>query len=409
MKICIAQISSKKEKVLENIQSHIRLVRRAIKYDADLIIFPELSITGYEPKLAQKYALDEENEFFIEFQELANKSNIYIGVGMPTIAVNGIKISTLIFQPNKERIVYSKQLLHEDEIPYFVNGNKQSILTIKDKKVALGICYETLQKEHFLRAYNEGIDIYIASVAKSSEAVDKAHKHYSSLASEFNKPILMSNCVGYCDDFMSIGKSAVWNQKGEVITQLDSSNEGLLLYDYKTNQTEKEQLKIENGVLSDIDNIFKIYKNAKIVLDNRKIFQWTNNYPSLNIIENDLKKDCLFVLKNADKIIGSICINEEHELEYEKINWKFNTSRILVIHRLVIEPNHQSRGYATILMNFAENYAKEKSYNSIRLDAYSRNHQVIEFYKKRKYIVRGEIFFKEREHPFYAMEKEIIK
>lgn len=60
-------------------------------------------------------------------------------------------------------------------------------------------------------------------------------------------------------------------------------------------------------------------------------------------------------------------------------------------------------------MNFAENYAKEKSYNSIRLDAYSRNHQVIEFYKKRKYIVRGEIFFKEREHPFYAMEKEIIK
>ncbi|MEZ5022089.1 MAG: GNAT family N-acetyltransferase [Chitinophagales bacterium] len=96
------------------------------------------------------------------------------------------------------------------------------------------------------------------------------------------------------------------------------------------------------------------------------------------------------------------------EAEYQKVDWKCNDSKVLVIHRLVVNPKHQKQGYAKLLMDFAEDFATNNGYSSIRLDAYSENKAVIEFYQKRNYIQRGNVNFPGREHPFYCMEKEVI-
>ena len=80
---------------------------------------------------------------------------------------------------------------------------------------------------------------------------------------------------------------------------------------------------------------------------------------------------------------------------------------MLVIHRLVINPKHQKHGYARILMDFAEDFAKNNDYTSIRLDAYIPNERVIAFYKKRNYHISGKVFFPGRDQPFYCMEKLI--
>lgn len=243
MKICIVQTKSVKGKIQENINNHLEWVERAINFNSDLIIFPELSITNYEPKLAKEYAWDIENSIFNPFQELSDSNNITIGIGVPIKVSDGINISMLIFQPKKKRVVYSKQLLHSDELLYFVSGNEQTILNIEGNKIAIGICYETLQREHFVNAYQKGSDIYIASVAKSKGGIEKAFKHFQQIAKEFNIPILLSNCVGYCDNFMSVGQSAVWNKDGLLIEQLDSQNQGIIIYDTETILTKSEQLK----------------------------------------------------------------------------------------------------------------------------------------------------------------------
>src|SRR5690606_30158869 len=408
MKICIAQTKSEKGNIQRNIDNHLEFIERAIKLKADLIIFPEMSITNYEPELATELATDIESSIFSPFQEISNANGISIGIGMPTKAPDGLNISMLIFQPNKEKTVYSKQMLHSDELPYFVCGKNQSFLTINGVKIAIGICYETLQREHFLNVKNQGTDIYIASVAKPKGGIEKAYKHFPQIANEFNTPILMSNCVGHCDNFISVGQSAVWNKKGELIEHLDDNNVGLLIYDTKTEKTEKEQLTIEKGQLSEINQLFQIYLNGKNDLEKNGIYQWTNNYPTLSIIESDLKKGVLFVLRNGKEIIGAINISEEQEYEYETINWEFDNSKVLVIHRLVIDPKYQGKGYARKLMDFAEQFANENNYSSIRLDAYSQNKRVIDFYEKRKYFIRGNVNFPEREYPFHCMEKEII-
>jgi len=408
MKICIAQTKSEKGKVQENIQNHLRIVERAIKSNSDLIIFPELSITNYEPDLAKELLTDIENNIFNPFQELSDNNEITIGIGMPTNSTDGVNISMLIFQPNEKRVVYSKQMLHSDELPYFVCGNNQIILNIKGKKIAIGICYETLQREHFLNTNKKDADIYIASVAKPKGGIEKAYKYFPKIAKEFNTPILMSNCVGHCDNFMSVGKSAVWNKNGELIEQLDSENQGMLIYNTEIELAKIDQLKIVKGQPSDLEELFQIYLNGKIDLENNGIYQWTDNYPTISIIENDLRKGVLYTLKNNNEIIGAINISEEQEAEYEMVKWIFDNSKALVIHRLVIAPKHQRKGYAQKLMDFSESFARENNYSSIRLDAYSQNERVIDFYKKRNYFIRGDVSFPDRDYSFHCMEKEII-
>ncbi len=234
MKICIAQTKSEKGNVKKNIQNHLEFVELAVKLKSDLIVFPELSITNYEPELVSELATDVKDNIFNPFQDLSDKNQITIGIGMPTKATDGINISMLIFQPNEERIVYSKSILHSDEAPYFVSSDNQPFLNIKGKNIALGICYETLQREHFVKAKENNADLYIASVAKPDRGTDKAYLHFPSAAKEFETPVLMCNSIGFSDNFVANGLSSVWNKKGELLDQLDKENQGLLIYDTET-------------------------------------------------------------------------------------------------------------------------------------------------------------------------------
>jgi len=319
MNICIAQTKSEKGNVHNNIQNHLKLIERAIEFNSDLIVFPELSITNYEPELANEIATSIEDNIFNPLQSLSDKNQITIGIGMPTKAPDGINISMLIFQPNKNKIVYSKRFLHSDELPYFVSSNNQPLIKINGLNIALGICYETLQKEHFIKAHESNADFYIASVAKPDRGTDKAYLYFPTTAKKFKTPILMCNSVGYSDNFISNGLSSAWNMKGELLAQLDNENQGLLIYDTETEQIKIDQPKVIKAKLSDLEELFEIYLKGKIELEKNSIFQWTDKYPTISIIENDLKNGFLYELKNNDKIIGAINISEEQETEYESI------------------------------------------------------------------------------------------
>ena len=240
MRICIAQTKSLKGAIDENIKSHLNIIQRAVAYHADLIVFPELSITNYEPELAEKLATDIEDSIFNPFQDQANKNQITIGVGMPIQSPKGVLISMLLFQPHQERTTYSKQILHTDELPFFTSGNRQEYLKIKDSKIALGICYETLQLEHFLKTHNQHATVYFASVSKPANGVAKAYTHFAAIARKYKTPILMANAVGPADNFIGVGQSAVWDNTGLLVGQLDDNKTGILIYDTQSNQIEKE-------------------------------------------------------------------------------------------------------------------------------------------------------------------------
>ncbi|MBB2147971.1 carbon-nitrogen hydrolase family protein [Pedobacter gandavensis] len=236
MKISVAQIKAVKGDIIANVARHKKCIDLAVSQHAAAIFFPELSLTGYEPELAAELATDQDDKRLDEFQEISNHQNITIGLGMPTQTNVGIQISMVIFQPNAHRQTYSKQQLHPDEFPYFVNGEAQVILTADVKKIAPAICYESLQEEHAGHAHQLGADIYLTSVAKSQNGLDKAWLHYPTIARKYAMPVLMANCTGPCDNYQSAGQSAVWSKEGHLVGQLDDKQEGILIFDTETEE-----------------------------------------------------------------------------------------------------------------------------------------------------------------------------
>ncbi|MBF4487264.1 MULTISPECIES: carbon-nitrogen hydrolase family protein [unclassified Flavobacterium] len=240
MNIGIAQIKPFKGDISANIKKHIKFIELASSLNATSIFFPELSLTGYEPELAKDLATHQDDNRFDYFEKTSTLKNITIGVGIPLKTENGIRISMLIFRPNQERLSYSKQQLHEDEFPYFENGNEQVIIQIENQKIIPAICYESLQTEHAEKANKLGGDIYLASVAKSQNGIHKAFKHYPEIAKKYTIPVLMSNCIGECDNFVSVGFSSIWTKEGKLAEQLDNKNEGILVFNTETEKVVKQ-------------------------------------------------------------------------------------------------------------------------------------------------------------------------
>jgi len=235
MKICAAQTRPVKGDIQSNIDNHKKLIELAVFNRADAIIFPELSLTGYEPTLAKKLATNENDSRFNIFQKISDTKHITIGVGMPLKTNAGITISMITFQPGKAKEIYSKQHLHSDELPYFINGQRQ-VEPLGSKKISLAICYEISVPEHSENAFKSGAGIYIASVAKTVDGVEKAVKTLSAIANKYSMTVLMSNYIGLCDGVECGGKTSIWNNKGLLLGQLDDIHEGILIIDTNTGE-----------------------------------------------------------------------------------------------------------------------------------------------------------------------------
>jgi predicted amidohydrolase len=237
MKLCVAQTKPVKGDISRNIINHKKFIELAVFQNADMIIFPELSLTGYEPTLAKELAIHPDDERLDGFQIISNKNQITIGVGVPTKAVDGINISMIIFQPHFPRQVYSKTYLHLDEEPYFVSGQGITSIIVKENNIAFAICYELSIPEHAENASRNGAHVYIASVAKSDAGVKEASEMLSKLAAKYSMPVLMSNCIGLSDNFQSAGASSVWCEDGTLQHKLDSQSEGILIFDTVTQKS----------------------------------------------------------------------------------------------------------------------------------------------------------------------------
>ncbi|CAG75034.1 conserved hypothetical protein [Pectobacterium atrosepticum SCRI1043] len=142
----------------------------------------------------------------------------------------------IIFQPEKETLFYSKRLLHPDEMPFFKQGMQQTTVSVEGKLIVPAICYESLQPIHALEAANLGADLYVTSVAKSSNGVVRAYAHYPEIAREYDMFILMANAVGHADNFICAGQSAIWDREGKLLIQADATHEALLILDTETDK-----------------------------------------------------------------------------------------------------------------------------------------------------------------------------
>lgn len=92
-----------------NIERHKEFIASALSERVDAIIFPELSLTGYERTLANELACDPDERRLKDFQQIVDDNNVVVGVGVPTRHGSGNCISTIFFRPHESKQIYSKR------------------------------------------------------------------------------------------------------------------------------------------------------------------------------------------------------------------------------------------------------------------------------------------------------------
>ena len=166
---------------------------------------------------------------------------------------------------------------------------------------------------------------------------------------------------------------------------------------------------IKKATLSDLPEIKILTESCAKALQKRDIYQWNEFYPSREKLEQDILKEELFVLKEEEHIIGIIVLTPEMDEEYIPIEWLTKNHDNLYVHRLATSPELWGTGRGKELMDFAEDFAAKKGYQSVRLDTFSQNKRNQKFYESRGYTRLGNIFFpKQSEHPFYCYEKVLV-
>ncbi len=162
---------------------------------------------------------------------------------------------------------------------------------------------------------------------------------------------------------------------------------------------------IRKAGIQELNFIMNIIKDAIIDMESKEIYQWDDMYPNREIIGQDISEGTLYESVENKIINGIIVLNEDQAKEYEDLNWKYFSGKQLVIHRLCVDPKYQEMGIAKSLINFAENFARDNNYKSIRLDAFIKNKVANKLYEKVGYEKVGIVDFRKGE--FYCFEKRL--
>ena len=230
MILAAAQTQPHRQDLFSNFEEHLHLIKIAVKEKADLIIFPEMSITGYERELAASQAFIENDPRLEPLKKLSNEHEITIVVGAPIRVGEELYIGSFILQPNQKETNYLKQFLHDGEEKFFSSTfDANPIIDIKGKRAALAICADIDHHSHAANAHKNGADIYLASIFFTPNGIHEAHETLSSYAKQYQMEILMANYGGESWGMAAGGRSGFWDKKGELITKLFDQGSGLVI------------------------------------------------------------------------------------------------------------------------------------------------------------------------------------
>jgi predicted amidohydrolase len=213
VKVGLAQFRSNDD-VDDNLRRHIEVMRDAAAQGCSLVVFPELSLTGYWPSRASALAMRPDSAPLQALAAATSDLGITAAVGAPSRTATGVQIGMFIASPDGEVSVYGKQRLHADELPFFVAGTVVHDLRVGGHHVAPAICYESLFDVHVSAAVERGASVYAASVAKPAAAIARARDHYRDVSARFDICVLVVNAVGPNEDLVAAGQSAVWAPGG---------------------------------------------------------------------------------------------------------------------------------------------------------------------------------------------------
>ena len=253
LKITIAQLNP----ILGNIDCNVGLMINSLTHakftDADLVIFPELSITGYPTEdLVLKPVF--QKAAFKAVEELAQYT-----LGAPAILVgfpyekNGLLFNAVgLLEEGKIAEIRFKHELPNygvfDEKRLFSSAPLQNVINFKGVKLGLPICEDIWLEKVAQHLKQQGAEILISPNC-SPFAKDKVlyrQEIMEKRVAETGLPLIYVNQVGGQDELVFDGASFVLDNKGNVTTQLSAFIESIETVTFIKNQAGEWQPQIGN-------------------------------------------------------------------------------------------------------------------------------------------------------------------
>ncbi|MFA5480002.1 MAG: NAD+ synthase, partial [Candidatus Muiribacteriota bacterium] len=245
----------------------------------DLVLFPELALTGYSPR-----DLLLKNEFIIEINKTIKKlCAVSLSENLPPFLLGTITgkdsenifNSVILIENGKISYEQHKKLLPDydvhDESRYYHREKNNRLLEFKAKKIGILICedawFDTVNKyvKNPVDYFVENKPDLIINMAASPYYYGKPvlrKKVFGEIVSKVKSPFLYLNMTGGNDDIIFDGGSFVLDNTGEIVIKADSFKEYTMIYDtekkyFKVNFIEKKYETIFQGLCLGLSDYFK--------------------------------------------------------------------------------------------------------------------------------------------------------
>ncbi len=249
IRICLAQINCKVGDYRGNLKKIRDFLKASQKYQSDIVLFPELTLTGYPPEdLLLKEDFIAENLKTLK-QLAPSTKNLISVIGYPEYSKGKLFNSAGIFANGKLRSSYRKTCLPNygvfDEKRYFKEGD--SLLRFEFNGIVCGvtICEDIWDHDgpgKYL-ASQGGVDILL-NLSSSPFYSDKRkirEKLIQKRAKQYKTTIAYTNLVGGQDELIFDGGSLVVDEKGKTIVRGKSFEEDLVFFDFEINTPKQSQ------------------------------------------------------------------------------------------------------------------------------------------------------------------------
>lgn len=231
MRIALAQINPIVGDIIGNTKKIISIIKTT---KADIIVFPELSITGYSPQdLILKSNFIDKNTKALN-QIIKNTKNKIAIVGFIERAYENLYNSAAVIRNQQIVEIHHKICLPNytifDEKRWFREGNNATIFELDGKKIGVSICEDIWFPETTKKQRDKGADLII-NISASPYRKGKIEDIENILKQRWEKnklPIIYVNQVGGQDGIVYYGHS-MYFKDGKVIKKCKDFEEDVLV------------------------------------------------------------------------------------------------------------------------------------------------------------------------------------
>jgi NAD+ synthase (glutamine-hydrolysing) len=243
MKVALAQIAPILQDVKKNFIRHLELIEKAKRSQADLIIFPELSLTGYTLKdLVPETGINPiKSELFAKLKLISKDISIVLGFVEEKERGNFFNAAAYLSK-GKILHIHRKVFLPTygmfEEAKFFSQGKSFSAFQTPFGKTGLLICYDFLNYGADYVLFSQGADIIIVLSAAPGRGMSQGQTYASShmwelmgeTISRFSTTFLIyCNRVGFEDGKSFAGGSFIYNPEGKQISRASYVDEDFLI------------------------------------------------------------------------------------------------------------------------------------------------------------------------------------